>query len=229
MNELQYLFSSVNGAPDPVSPTLIALGLLSAFIGGQVIAWTYMWSHKGMSYSRSYVQSLVLIAMIVALVMIIVGTNIFIAFGLFGAFAVIRFRNVLKDTRDTAFIFMELAVGLAAGTWNFTALIVGVTAFTLVALYLAQTKFGTLDTTDALVHLRAPGGLKSAIEETLKRNCVRYRLIARHMDSEDDHVDWSWRVLLRDPDRVDDFLKDLLDQQGVSDVSMQYQGEPVEA
>ncbi len=229
MNEIQHLLASLDGGGETLSPILMALGLLAAFIGGQIVAWTYMWSHTGVSYSRAYVQSLVLIAIVVALIMIVVGTNIFVAFGLFGAFAVIRFRNVLKDTRDTAFIFMELAVGLAAGTWNFTALIVGVAFFTIVTLYLAFTKFGTLDTTDALAHLRAPGKSRPDIERILSLHCQRALLVSRHADSGTNEADWSWRLLLRDPDRGDELLEDLRSVEGVSDVSVHFQGDPLEA
>ena len=42
------------------------LTLFVAFILGQALAWTYALTHSGLSYSRSFVQSLVLIAVVVA-------------------------------------------------------------------------------------------------------------------------------------------------------------------
>ena len=32
-----------------------------AFVLGQLIAWIYAWSHSGLSYSRSYVNTLILL------------------------------------------------------------------------------------------------------------------------------------------------------------------------
>ena len=229
MNEVQSLLLSLNSEAEPFSPGMMAIALLSAFIAGQIIAWAYMWSHLGMSYSRSYVQSLVLVAVAVALVMIIVGTNVFVAFGLFGAFAIIRFRNVMKDTRDTAFIFMELAIGLAAGTWNFGALIVGTAFFVLISLYMSATRFGSLEITDAIVSLRAPETERSAVEGVLHTHCQRTRLISRHQGMAEESSDWSWRALLRNPDRMGELLAALAQLEKVSDVSIHFSGDEMEA
>jgi Domain of unknown function (DUF4956) len=229
MSELQNFFNTLSSGAEPITPALMVLALLGAFIGGQIVAWCYMWTHSGLSYSRSYVQSLVMIALVVTLVMIIVGTNVFVAFGLFGAFAVIRFRNVLKDTRDTAFVFMELAIGLAAGTLNFKALIIGVAAFVLVALYLSYTNFGSLDSSDTLIHLRAPRECYPHIEAVFHRHCQRNSMVSRHSDAQSEDTDWSWRVLMRDPHRADEFLEELRALEGVNDVSLLFQGDPLEA
>ena len=35
------------------------LGLLLAFILGQLIAWVYIYTHHGLSYSRTFVQSII--------------------------------------------------------------------------------------------------------------------------------------------------------------------------
>lgn len=85
--------------------------LLSAFIG-----WVYQSTHRGTSYTQSFVFTLVMNGMIVALVMLIVGSNIARAFSLVGALSIIRFRNAVKETRDVGFIFFTMAVGMAIGT-----------------------------------------------------------------------------------------------------------------
>ena len=73
---------------------------LSAFIG-----WIYKITHRGTSYTQSFVFTLVLNGMVVAMVMMIVGSNIARAFSLVGALSIIRFRNAVKETRDVGFIF----------------------------------------------------------------------------------------------------------------------------
>lgn len=226
LDKLSSVMSAQDYAP---SAGLMLLALLAAFIAGQVVAWTYMWSHGGVSYSRGFVQSLVLIAVVVALVMIIVGTNVFVALGLFGAFAVIRFRNVLKDTRDTAFIFMQLAVGLAAGTWNFSALAAGTAFFVVVTLYLSWSRFGATDVSDALIHLRASNGGQATVKDILERHCQRTRLVSRHQGFAGEEGDFSWRVLLRDPDRADELLAELRAVDGVRDASVLFHVDQLEA
>ena len=92
------------------------LSFLLAFVLGQVVAWGYSRTHSGLSYSRSFTQSLVIMSVVVSFVMFVIGNSIVTAFGLLGALALIRFRNVLKDTRDTVFVFISLVVGMSVGT-----------------------------------------------------------------------------------------------------------------
>ena len=115
---MQELFEALNGpgGGGDFSAESTLLALLLAFVLGQVIAWVYAWSHSGLFYSRSFTQSLVLMTLVVSMVMYVIGNSIITAFGLLGALALIRFRNVLKDTRDTVFVFIVLVVGMSVGS-----------------------------------------------------------------------------------------------------------------
>ena len=93
---------------------------LVAFLCGLVIAWVYIATHAGLSYSRAFVNSLVVIPMIVTVVMMVLNNNLVTAFGLMAVFAVVRFRNILRDTLDTSYVLAVLAVGMAAGTQRFS-------------------------------------------------------------------------------------------------------------
>ncbi|MGE5295234.1 MAG: DUF4956 domain-containing protein, partial [Solirubrobacterales bacterium] len=117
-------------------PQAILLSLLLAFVLGQVIAWVYYVTHSGLSYSRSYVQSLILITVVIAMVMSVIGNNIITAVGLMGALAIVRFRNVLKDTRDIVFVFASLVIGMACGSHRYLTAILGTTILSLIAIYL---------------------------------------------------------------------------------------------
>jgi hypothetical protein len=77
------------------------------------------------------------------MVMAVIGTSIITAVGLMGALAIIRFRNIIKDTRDIAFIFCSLVVGMAAGSQRYAVAIVGTIILSLIVIYLYLTSFGT--------------------------------------------------------------------------------------
>jgi hypothetical protein len=94
----------------------VALVMALSFVLGASIAWTYRATHRGTSYSQSFAQTLVIMAMVTALIMLIIGSNIARAFSLIGALSVIRFRNAVKETRDVAFMFVAMALGMACGT-----------------------------------------------------------------------------------------------------------------
>ncbi|MBI5155104.1 DUF4956 domain-containing protein [Candidatus Poribacteria bacterium] len=220
MNGVKAWLELLDGGAGAPPLAVIAAALLFAFAAGQVVAWIYMWTHTGISYSRAYVQSLVLIALIVALIMVIVGSNVVVAFGLVGAMAVIRFRNVLKDTRDTAFIFMELAVGLGSGTGNFLAVAAGTVAFGVVMAYLHGTGFGTRQLHDALLRIVAAPDSRDDVEKLLYRHCHRHRLVSVRSGPSRGEEDLSFRLLLRDPERSEEFVRDLEACSRLRDVSL---------
>ena len=95
------------------------------------------------------------------------------AFGLLAVFGVIRFRNVLKDTRDTVFILWAITEGMGVGTMRYSTAIVGAVGIALVLLYLRFTSFGTRNRYDAVVTLRVVGDLVAG-------NTVLKRVLHRH-------------------------------------------------
>ena len=112
------LFCAPQGAVVPVAPAtdaVLAIDLVdfaircgSAVGLGLVLALVYRRTHRGLSYSQSFTQTIVYIAVIVTLVMLTVRNSLATAFTLVGALSIIRFRTVVKDTRDTAFVFAAL-------------------------------------------------------------------------------------------------------------------------
>ena len=198
------------------------LALLLAFVLGQVIAWTYAWTHSGLSYSRSFTQSLVLMTIVVALVMFIIGRSIVTAFGLLGALALIRFRNVLKDTRDTVFVFASLVVGMAVGTQRFQLAIVGTVALLAVVIYLNKTSFGTLGKYDGYLTLRLSEPTRDRGESTklLDKFCRAVKQISTRQTGEEQGAEFVFQVGLRDRERTNELLEELRQIEGVTHVSL---------
>ena len=48
------------------------------------------------------------------------------AFSLVGALSIVRFRTVVRDMQDTAYVIFAVVVGMAAGTGNFVAALIGI-------------------------------------------------------------------------------------------------------
>ena len=62
-------------ATAPTNVPAMVLGLLLAFACGHLVAWIYMLTHSGLSYSRSFVNSLIVIPTIVSLVMQVLSNS----------------------------------------------------------------------------------------------------------------------------------------------------------
>jgi len=198
------------------------LSLLLAFVLGQLIAWTYAWTHSGLSYSRSFTQSLVLLTIVVTMVMFIIGNSIVTAFGLLGALALIRFRNVLKDTRDTVFVFASLVVGMGVGTQRYQLAIIGTAALLLVVVYLTKTSFGTLGRFDGYLTLRVSeaDGHRDESAALLERFCRAVKQISTRQTGEVEGAEYVYQVGLRDRERSNELLEELRRVEGVTHVSL---------
>lgn len=125
--------------------------LLTVFIG-----WIYKITHRGTSYTQSFVLTLVLNGMVVALVMMIVGSNIARAFSLVGALSIIRFRNAVKETRDVGFIFFTMAIGMAIGTKFYLLAVVGAVVIGLVVLMMTRLNWFAREATSQILRVVVP-------------------------------------------------------------------------
>jgi hypothetical protein len=205
----------------PTSFQTVLLAMLLAFIMGQLIAWVYMFTHSGVSYSRSFVVSLILMPIIVALVLMVLSNNLVTAFGLMAVFAIVRFRNILRDTLDTSYVLAVIVLGMACGTQKFSTAIVGTLIVIGVMLYLWFTSFGTRHRYDLVLNLHWARGVAElpALERVLERHSFKADCANRHFDSGATGTDLSYRLLLRDPARVSDLLRELAMLPGVDQVS----------
>ena len=146
--------------------TEIVLNVSLAFLLGVAIGSIYKFTHKGMSYSQSFMITLVFVATIVAIVMMVIGNNLARAFALVGALSIIRFRSVIKDTKDMSYIFMALAADMASGTSSYFLALFGTGFLAVTALVLDFTNYGSLYKSEFILRFRRPSG-----DEGLSRQC----------------------------------------------------------
>jgi len=111
---IEKLFGS--GLVDSVDVVDMVRASLVSFFLALIVGYTYRVTHQGPSYSQTTVHTLVIMSVVVSLIMLIIGTNIARAFSLVGALSIIRFRNAVKESRDVAFYFLAMAIGMACGT-----------------------------------------------------------------------------------------------------------------
>lgn len=215
-----WLFQGDYGSA-PLNASMLFLGLLLAFLAGQGLAWIYMLTHTGLSYSRSFVNSLVVIPVIVALVMQVLSNNLVTAFGLMAVFAIVRFRNILRDTLDTTYVLSVIVIGMACGTQKFTTAVVGCLLVASVLCLLWYSGFGTRHRFDLIVNLHwaRPLAELSGLLRLLQRHSLRVHTASQRSHEGYEGVDLSYRLLLRDVDRTDELLQELRNLAGVSRVT----------
>src|SRR5438445_13766019 len=100
------------------------------------VSWVYMLTKQRSGYDQSVVQTVIILPMTVAATVILVQNSLALAFTLAAIVAAVRFRNTLKDTKDAVYIFLALAVGVAAGVFSPTVAAVMSLMFNVVVVAL---------------------------------------------------------------------------------------------
>ena len=217
---MDWLFYAGTSAPSsPLSTILLSLLLACAL--GQVIGWVYMQTHVSPSYSKSFTASLVTLPVIVALMMILMAGSTVIAFGLLAVFAVVRFRNVLKDTRDTTYVLWAIVSGMGVGTMHYVESIAGLFVVGLMMAYLRVSDFGGRHGYDAVLSLDVAAGnnVDELLSPLLQRHATRWKRSGdQHLTQHATTV--AYQLLMRDPDRCDELRQELLDRSEVEQISL---------
>ncbi len=148
------------------------------------LANVYRYTHRGTSYSQSYMVTLFAMAVCTAVVMMIIGSNIARAFSLVGALSIIRFRTAVKDPRDTGYLFAAMVAGMGCGTGFYLAAI-SMTAFICVLMIVLHvTDYGLKQKLEQIVRLTYRPGEDTVerIEAELGQAFREFKLINRILD-----------------------------------------------
>jgi hypothetical protein len=207
------------GAPDA---SAILFMLLLAFTTGMFIGFVYMWTHEALSYSRTFVGALAVLPVITAMLMAAMSSSLLVVFGLLAVFGVVRFRNVLKDTRDTSFILWVIMEGLAIGTTRFATALLAALGIGAAFLVLRFLSFGLRNRYDAVLSLRITGDVPARLanlQAILQRHAIRLDL-ASERRSTTEGTDVTYRLLLRDTSRSSELQTELAGAEGLENISV---------
>ena len=180
-------------------PYEIVTNLLLAFVLGMIVSSVYRYTHTGLSYSQSFTLTIVFVTLVVSLVMMVIGSSLARAFALVGALSIIRFRTVVKDTKDTAYVFFGLAVGMAAGTSNYFLAGTGCTVICLVALFLHRINYGSLYKSEFILRLDFDQRFSSAgYLEAIQKRAQRSNLLHIEPSGDGQFLNLTYDVVLRE-------------------------------
>ena len=216
--------ASSDGANFSVKAVL--LSLLLAFVLGQLLAWVYYFTHNALSYSRSFVQSLILITVTVAMVMSTIAGSFVVAVGVMGALSIIRFRNIIKDTRDIAFIFCALVIGMASGSQRYTIAIIGTLCLCSIILYLYLSDFGTHRPHNAFLQFSVPGYLNPdhPAVKTINKFCKSHTMISSQDSGYDElNIEYSYQILIKNVANNEQMVNELQSIGGVKHLNLTVQ------
>ena len=179
----------------PVIDLLISLSVASV-IGLWIVA-IYRITHRGLTYDPSFLVTLVLTPGIVGVVMLLIGSNIALSLGLVGALSIIRFRTVIKDSRDMVFLFWAIAVGLGSGTLNWTVAFITSGFLAGVILLLSYLQLGKTKKRDFVFVINGEGECPvDQISEFIEENALN--MTSRSFENRDGRWELVTEIALKD-------------------------------
>lgn len=111
-----WLRHALGGNDQPFTADVIAARVLLAAVYGFLAALIFRLTlARNRPDVRTMPTTLVLLSALISLVSMVIGNQLAQAFGLVGALSIIRFRTVVDDTADTAFVIFAVVIGMAIG------------------------------------------------------------------------------------------------------------------
>ncbi len=138
-----------------LTPAQVVVSFLIAFALAFLWATVYRKTHSGIAYTRSFFFTLLLIPSIVAMVMMAIGSNVALSLGLVGSLSVIRFRTVIKDPKDMAFLFLAIGIGLCCGANAWMVAVIGTVSVSLIAILMAKVGHDKAGSADYILIFRS--------------------------------------------------------------------------
>ncbi len=210
-----------------ISPVEVLLTLLVALILGAMVAWVYRHTRKGTDISSSFPVTLVLLAVLIAMVTQVIGNNVARAFSLVGALSIVRFRTVVRDTQDTAYVIFAVVVGMAVGARNLWVGLIGISVVGLAAyIMMARAKVFSVAQHAHLLSLRVVVGqdLDRLVGPTLDAHLQEREMMAVSTAKQGESLEVTYETRLRPSGSADALVKALNQIEGVQRVEMKRRG-----
>lgn len=216
--------------PEFLAPSLAASGALStvevlvrlliASALGAIVAWIYRRTRA--EISPTFSATLVLLAVLIAMVTQVIGDSVARAFSLVGALSIVRFRTVVRDTQDTAFVIFAVVVGMASGASDPRIAAIGIAVVGAAAFIMRPADTDESSGASFVLNLRVGAGhdLNGPIGEAVDAVAAHRRLISVGTARQGIALEAAYVLRLRPRRTPDELVKVLNRIDGVQSVAL---------
>ena len=202
------------------------LRLLASLVLGGVVAFIYRRARS--ESASSFTATLVLLSILIAMVTQVIGDNVARAFSLVGALSIVRFRTVVRDTQDTAYVIFAVAVGMAVGASNLWVALAGIAVVAIAAFAMKRQTPSPSEGPEpeqAPFQLQVRVGLGHDVNTLLKPTLDRYlrvrRVVAIATVKQGAATEISYATALHQDDLAHELVTTLNRLEGVQSVTLQ--------
>jgi uncharacterized membrane protein YhiD involved in acid resistance len=211
----------------PTHPTEVVIRLIVALALGGLVSWVYKHARSTNEITLSFPPTLVLLSVLIAMVTQVVGNSPARAFALVGALSIVRFRTVVRDTQDTAYVIFSVVVGMSVGAGNLWVATIGMVVVAIAAFLMKNRTVASADNGFEPLPfvLRVRVGLGADVQQllgpTLDANLTERRLLSMETAKQGISVDVTYDANLRTPASAEALVKALNRLEGVQDVRLE--------
>ena len=179
-----------------------------------IIGTLYKATYRGTRYSQDYVHTLVIVGTVTTMLILVVGSHKnagAIGFGMFAAFAMIRFRRNLGQARDLAFILFSMMTGMVVGARLYPQAF-ATTIVMVAAIYILSKK-------EAFAPKRASHQLRIRVNNDIQYDEAFSPIFEEYADQTElisvesiqagMMTELRWGILLKPGKKVSDFMEKL--------------------
>ena len=204
-------FLTNNLSSSSLSSLSVIFSASLAFILSVSVGLTYIKTFRGLSYSRNFVQALMLVSIITATIMHAIGDSVATGIGTLGALSIIRFRTNFKDSRDIVFMFAALAGGIACGVGAYFTGFVGILLFNISAFVLYFSQLSKVSYFDGILRFNI-GSDELDIDKTagiLKKHCKVFALITLKEIAVGERLEYAYHIKMKPKSTSEELVKEL--------------------
>ena len=229
MMQTDYL-TMLFGVDSPVSFLSVMGSLLLCFVLTFIYAFVYQRTFSGFSYSRTFVQSMILGSIVTCMLIMAVGDSMARGIGVMGTLTLIRFRTLIREPRDTMFLFACLGTGIACGAGMITVAIGGTIVFTSIAFLLHIAPFSSRRNYEGMLRftISKDADVKNEIDRLLMMLCESFTLVAMRKALQGEALEYSYHIRLRDSSYQKEVIVQIAEIKGVIDPTLIMQRSTVE-
>jgi hypothetical protein len=207
-----------------VEPVVVLVRLAAALVLGGLVALVYRATRGQSLAAPSFLATLVLLSVLIAMVTQVIGDNIARAFSLVGALSIVRFRTVVRDTQDTAYVIFAVAVGMAVGAGNLWVAVAGIAVVAVAAVIMMKRGWseGEAGPLPFLLQVRLGVGqdADALLTATLDQHTSRRRMMSLATARQGTSMDVAYRADLREDQSAGALVKGINRLEGVQAVTL---------
>jgi hypothetical protein len=218
----EQLFAQAVGDGPPLHWAAVLVRLVLALALGRLVALVYTWTRQPNERTPSFPATLVLLSVLIAMVTEVIGSNIARAFSLVGALSIVRFRTVVRDTEDTAFVIFAVIIGMAAGAFNLAVASMGLVVVSVAAFWMRPKRLAASGGGEYALELRVGVGrdLKDLVGPVLDQHAADYRLLSVGTAKQGLSISASYLVRIKTERSADGLVQALNVIEGVQNVEL---------